>query len=194
MLIRTGTPLDGTYQTRPNALDEFRLWQRLFFLLRLDRRNHLVRKTKLVVNPKKIALEIISAHIRVRITVFQVFFYGSDDFLLENGVLLLGPPVRDLSQPLFSEKLVKDLILSLVQREEEQEVFDPTLLESAREVVDRVFSDVRTEDDGDNVSCYIWITRQKISFGVKPVGNDDAPFLIRWSLVKLWRQPAVARP
>jgi len=88
-----------------------------------------------------------------------MFFYGFDDVLLENGVLLLGPPIRDLSQPLLSEKLVKDLILPLVLREEEQEVFDPALLESAREMVDRVFGDVRTEDDGDNVSRYIWGSR-----------------------------------
>ena len=89
----------------------------------------------------------------------KVFFYSFDNFLLENSVLLLGPPVRDLSQPLLSEKLVKDFILPLVQGEEEQEVFDPTLLEGAREMVDRLFSDVRTKDDGDNVGRYIWITR-----------------------------------
>lgn len=117
--------------------------------------------------------------------MLHVFFYGFDDFLLENGVLLLGPPIRDLGQPLLSEKLVQDLILPLVWREEEQEVFDPALLESARKVVDRMFGNVRTEDDGDNVSRYIWITRQTISFRAKPVGKDSAPFLIRWSLVKL---------
>lgn len=91
--------------------------------------------------------------------MLHVFFYSFDDFLLENGVLLLGPPICDLDQSLFSEKLVKDLILPLVLREEEQEVFDPALLESAREMVDRMFGEVRTEDDGDNVSRYIWITR-----------------------------------
>jgi hypothetical protein len=128
MLIWARAPLDGIYQTRPNALDEFRLWQMLFFLPRLNRRNDLVREKKLMVNPKKIALEIISAHIRGGVTVLQVFFYGFNDFLLENGILLLGPPIRNLSQSLLSEILVKDFIIPLVQWEEEQEVLDPTLL------------------------------------------------------------------
>jgi len=53
MLIWTRTPLDGTYQTRPNALDEFRLWQRLFLLLGMNCGHDLVRETKLMVNPSK---------------------------------------------------------------------------------------------------------------------------------------------
>ena len=37
VLIGTRTPLDGVYQTSPNALDEFRLRQRVFFLHPLNR-------------------------------------------------------------------------------------------------------------------------------------------------------------
>lgn len=83
--------------------------------------------------------------------------YSFDDILLENGVLLLRPPIRDLGQPLLSEKLVEELVLLLVLREEQQEVFDPALLEDAREVVHRLFSEARTEDDGDHVSRHICI-------------------------------------
>lgn len=52
VLIRACTPFDGIYQTRPDALHEFCLRQRVFFLLGLNRSHDLTKKT-LVVNPQK---------------------------------------------------------------------------------------------------------------------------------------------
>lgn len=62
MLIWTRAPLDGTYQTRPNALDEFRLWQRLFLLLGMNRRHDLVRETNAWSISKKIARDNLCPH------------------------------------------------------------------------------------------------------------------------------------
>lgn len=52
MLVGARAPLDGSYQTRPNTLDEFCLRQRMLFLLRLNRDDDLGER-KLVVNPPK---------------------------------------------------------------------------------------------------------------------------------------------
>ena len=98
----------------------------------------------------------LSPHVLVRITLLQVFFYSLDDFLLKNRIHLLRPPIRHLNQPLLSKEFIKDLILPLVRREEQQEILDPTLLEGSSEVVNRLFGKVRAEDDRDNVSRHIW--------------------------------------
>lgn len=92
-----------------------------------------------------------------------MLLYGFGDFLLENGVLLLRPPIRYLRQALLSEEFVEGLVLPLVLGEEQQEIFDSALLESAREMVDRLFGEIGAEDDGDNVSRHIWITRKRAS-------------------------------
>ena len=136
MLIRTRTPLDGVYQTHPDTLHEFCLGQGVFLLLRLDRRHDLAKNKTRGQSQKKNRSRENFSHIRVRIAVLQAFPYGFDDFLLEDSVLLLRPPIRDLSQSLLSKKLVKNLIIPFVRREKQQEVFDPTLLEITREVVD----------------------------------------------------------
>ena len=87
--------------------------------------------------------------------MLQVFLYGSGDYLLENCVLLLRPPIGYLGQPLLFEKFVEGLILPLVLGEEQQEVFDSALLESARKMVDRLFGEIGAKDDGDDVSRHI---------------------------------------
>lgn len=61
-----------------------------------------------------------------------MFFDGFDDSLLQHRALLLQPPICYGSQLSLSEEFINELILPLVRREEQREVFDPTLLERGR--------------------------------------------------------------
>lgn len=98
-------------------------------------------------------------HFIVSVTTLFVFLYGVDDFLLKDPILLLRPPTPYLGQPSLFKKVIKNLILPLILGEEQQEVFDPTLLEDTRELFDRMFGEISAEDDRDNASRHVCNTR-----------------------------------
>lgn len=98
----------------------------------------------------------MTPHFFAGIFLLQAFFYGLRELLLEDRVLLLDPPIRNLRQLLLSEEFIKDLVFLLIGGKERQEILDPSLLEDAREVVDRLFGEVRAEDDRDHISGHIY--------------------------------------
>ena len=55
------------------------------------------------------------------------------DVFFDQGVLLLGPPIRDLWESLFAEMLVKNLVISAIRREKGGEVLDTAALEYSSE-------------------------------------------------------------
>lgn len=123
------------------------------------------------------------------------------DLLLDERVLPLGPPLRDLRDLFLAEEFFETLVVPLVGREEERQIFDVGFLEGGGQVLHGRLGEVGAEDlrkDEDGVVCRSEVARcvsivcgRRQKWGEEMEG--DEPFLTRCSLVKLKRQDALAR-
>lgn len=68
------------------------------------------------------------------------------DLLLDECVLPLGPPLRDLRDLFLAEELFEALVVTLVGREEERQIFDVGFLEGSGQVLHGRLGEVGAED------------------------------------------------
>ena len=78
--------------------------------------------------------------------MFEGLLDGLGNVLLDDSILLAGPPIRDLREAGATEVCIQYRIRALVGREETEQVLDPALLERASEMIHRRLGKVGPQD------------------------------------------------
>ena len=91
-------------------------------------------------------------HRLVTFTHFPQILYNT---FFNDGILLLRPPFRNLRQAFLSEMVFEGLGVALAGREECEQIFDTSALQSARKVVHGLINEVGTKDKSDYSDRYI---------------------------------------
>ena len=78
--------------------------------------------------------------------MFQRLLDGLGDVLLDDSILLAGPPIRDLREAGAAEVCIQYRIRAPVGREETEQILDPALLERASEMIHRRLGKIGPQD------------------------------------------------
>lgn len=85
------------------------------------------------------------------VITFYGLFDGLGNLFLDACILLARPPVCDLRKTRAAEVRVEQCVRTFVWREENEQVFDPALLERPGNMVHRRLGDIRAQDHRQDV-------------------------------------------